>query len=616
MITLLKLLDGDWKKAKGFLRLDLDAIQSALNTHWSAVFNINNEILAAAVPGDSTIDSVYVSNQGAGHTPLWDKVNLANGVQGRLAFAHLVEATQPGVLVGRRSASAGDFEQITPGTGVAIHGTSLDVTAASLVASFPGSALVPQEPEPSWPQATPSASALFLAGSVIFAGPSGALAQDNTNFFWDDTNNFLGIGTSTPKNRIDVVGGGVRVQGTIAGATTGKGVEIQYTGGDEGVILAFDRLNGIYKPVSYVGSEVGLVATDGLKIYLSGNVGIGANFTPSWILHSKVLTNATSRWQQESTGTGQVSLQFTRSGGTASDWLVYLPSGSKNWHFYDTNGIGDSVIFQFGGMMSFQGVSASEPALKRSAAKLQVKLADDSDYASFDIGAFQTFNQSGVGNVGVNFIRTGGTALNWIFYGKPGTTSLALYNGSDRFTFDAAGKLTLTTADVDDHIEAGAGTVAASGVIRFANNTVGLTARNALNTGDVGVFTVDAADQAVIGFLNVNDIVFKPQNTEVARFVVGVGLRVKATGSIYFDAQSVFSSPANAQLNLTNFAGAAGIGFDVSTDTLLKIRTRAQTGYGTIDCLGLKASGTAGFNGTVGPVATITVVNGIVTNVA
>jgi len=36
------------------------------------------------------------------------------------------------------------------------------------------------------------------AGSVVFAGASGAVMDDNTNFFWDDTNNFLGIGTSSP----------------------------------------------------------------------------------------------------------------------------------------------------------------------------------------------------------------------------------------------------------------------------------------------------------------------------------------------------------------------------------------------------------------------------------
>jgi hypothetical protein len=35
------------------------------------------------------------------------------------------------------------------------------------------------------------------AGSVLFAGASGVLAQDNANFFWDDTNDRLNIGSST-----------------------------------------------------------------------------------------------------------------------------------------------------------------------------------------------------------------------------------------------------------------------------------------------------------------------------------------------------------------------------------------------------------------------------------
>ena len=37
----------------------------------------------------------------------------------------------------------------------------------------------------------------FTAGSVVFAGPSGIYAQDNANFFWDDTNNRFGIGANT-----------------------------------------------------------------------------------------------------------------------------------------------------------------------------------------------------------------------------------------------------------------------------------------------------------------------------------------------------------------------------------------------------------------------------------
>lgn len=37
----------------------------------------------------------------------------------------------------------------------------------------------------------------FTAGSVVFAGASGVYSQDNANLFWDDTNNRLGIGTSS-----------------------------------------------------------------------------------------------------------------------------------------------------------------------------------------------------------------------------------------------------------------------------------------------------------------------------------------------------------------------------------------------------------------------------------
>lgn len=44
----------------------------------------------------------------------------------------------------------------------------------------------------------------FTQGSVIFAGVAGAYSQDNTNFFWDATNHYLGIGTATPGYPIDI----------------------------------------------------------------------------------------------------------------------------------------------------------------------------------------------------------------------------------------------------------------------------------------------------------------------------------------------------------------------------------------------------------------------------
>lgn len=43
-------------------------------------------------------------------------------------------------------------------------------------------------------------------GSVLFIGLGSTLAQDNTEFFWDDTNHFLGLGTNTPAATLDVEG--------------------------------------------------------------------------------------------------------------------------------------------------------------------------------------------------------------------------------------------------------------------------------------------------------------------------------------------------------------------------------------------------------------------------
>lgn len=47
----------------------------------------------------------------------------------------------------------------------------------------------------------------FTSGSVVFADGSGVYAQDNPNFFWDDTNNFLGLNASaTPTSTFHIAG--------------------------------------------------------------------------------------------------------------------------------------------------------------------------------------------------------------------------------------------------------------------------------------------------------------------------------------------------------------------------------------------------------------------------
>jgi len=47
-------------------------------------------------------------------------------------------------------------------------------------------------------------STAFTTGSVVFAGASGTYSQNNANFFWDNTNSRLGIGTAAPATKITI----------------------------------------------------------------------------------------------------------------------------------------------------------------------------------------------------------------------------------------------------------------------------------------------------------------------------------------------------------------------------------------------------------------------------
>lgn len=48
----------------------------------------------------------------------------------------------------------------------------------------------------------------FTPGSVVFAGASGVYAQEPSYFFWDDSNNRLGLGNNIPEYTLDVTGSG------------------------------------------------------------------------------------------------------------------------------------------------------------------------------------------------------------------------------------------------------------------------------------------------------------------------------------------------------------------------------------------------------------------------
>ena len=59
-------------------------------------------------------------------------------------------------------------------------------------------------------------------GSVTFLDANALITEDNTNFFWDDTNNRLGIGTNTPSVDLDVAGEIASTKLTVSSTTEGS----------------------------------------------------------------------------------------------------------------------------------------------------------------------------------------------------------------------------------------------------------------------------------------------------------------------------------------------------------------------------------------------------------
>jgi hypothetical protein len=119
-------------------------------------------------------------------------------------------------------------------------------------------------------------STVFTLGSVLFAGSSGVYTQANSQFFWDNTNSRLGIGTTSPGVKLDVNG---EIKGTTSvsisngsfpfwqlyntGLASNPYYRIAY---DSGNNVVFQNVNAAYNS-----------STEQMRITSNGNVGIGTS---------------------------------------------------------------------------------------------------------------------------------------------------------------------------------------------------------------------------------------------------------------------------------------------------------------------------------------------------
>lgn len=129
-------LDQTWEQARGQLKEELEQLRARLNAKFNTLQTPDGTLTAGVADGDSTIDTVYISNEGTGHTPEWAQINLVNGVKNRLLFAN-VEQLGPSTLAGRGSAAGpGSLQGIVLGSGLSMSGTTLSSTAGAGTSTF------------------------------------------------------------------------------------------------------------------------------------------------------------------------------------------------------------------------------------------------------------------------------------------------------------------------------------------------------------------------------------------------------------------------------------------------------------------------------------------------
>jgi hypothetical protein len=149
-------------------------------------------------------------------------------------------------------------------------------------------------------------STAFTAGSVVFAGASGVYAQDNASLFFDDTNNRLGIGTSSPSQKLEVyaAANSLQIESVVRNDQAGSGVAAigfnvsssaaaETTSTKAGIGLVRSNAYGVGSLCFYnnATSSAGnfTTADEKMRIDTSGNVGIGTS-SPAYKLDINSIT--------------------------------------------------------------------------------------------------------------------------------------------------------------------------------------------------------------------------------------------------------------------------------------------------------------------------------------
>ena len=363
---------------------------------YTDVFAWTDSIIGVYVPITNTISSGanIILNKGTGPAISFNKTDAT-------AQSWSI-STDPNFRISDDTASIIPL-QITLGTGAATFYSSITATSFIKVGGTSSQFLKADGSVDSNTYGTFTLPSL-TSGSVLFSNGS-TIAQNNSQFFWDNTNNRLGIGTSAPSVKLQVNGSG---DNTYFNVTNNNGYSIADISAVGTAVSGHGVLN-----LGKGGTTNVVINGFGDSYFTGGNLGVGTNspsssyrLDVSGAVRFSSTTSTNLVLQRGSTSYG-ATLDFSTL--TTNKWFMGL-RGLSNEDFYIYN----------------QTAAANNLILLASTGAATFNSSITATQGFFTHTSGETLTLSKGTGPSIAFNKTDTTAQSWALSG--GGTSFTLYN--------------------------------------------------------------------------------------------------------------------------------------------------------------------------------------------